>query len=141
MDARFELYATGGAAPEHLWAVVGDPHRLPEWTDVDAVEQVHPHPVEAGTEVVVVMGGRQLAWQVVTAESWLLEATTEQDGTRFHVGLRVVREPRGSRLVVAVALGAGGSRAWRLRLFDAPALRRRFDRWTQRALAVAAQQP
>lgn len=140
MDAGFELYAIGSAAPEHLWAVVGDPRRLPEWTDVDAVASVDPEPVQQGTEVVVVLGGRPLPWRVVTADPRLLEAATEQGGASLQVGFRVVRETRGSRLVVAAAYGGtGGLQGWRRRLLDAPALRRRFDRWTRRALDLAAQ--
>lgn len=139
MVVRIELYATGAATPEDTWAVVGNPRRWPEWTDAERVEQVEPEPVEVGTRVRVAADGQLLDWRVTTIEPRLLEATTETGRGRLSLGVRVVRERDGSRLVVVAAYEpAGRVASWRVRLFDAPALRRRFDRWTRTALELAA---
>lgn len=138
MAVHFELYATGDAAPEDTWAVVGNPRRLPEWTGIDRVDRVEPEPVRLGTQVGVVADGRRWLWRIVTAQDRLLEATTETSHGRLTIGLRVARDPRGSRLVVAGAYEpAGRVAAARVRLLAIPALRRRFDRWTHTALRVA----
>lgn len=139
MTVHFELFATGDATPEATWALVGDPHRLPVWTDVERVERVAPDPVEVGTELAVVADGRRWVWQVVTADARLLEATTETSHGRLGIGLRVAHDPVGARLVVACAYEpVGGLAAVRVRFFHAPALRRRFDRWIHAALRGAA---
>lgn len=142
MSVHVELYATGNAAPEHAWAVVSDPWRLPEWTDADRVERVEPHPVEVGTELVVVHDGDRQLWRIVTTEPRLLEATADTARGRLGIGVRVVRERDGSRLVLAGAFHPHGAmQKLRVRALDAPALRRRFDRWSRAALDLAAQLP
>lgn len=139
MAVRVELYATGNAPPEDVWAVVGDLRRLPEWTDADRVEQIRPTLIEVGTELVVVAGQRTLRGQVITVEPRVLELTVETPRGPVDFGVRVVRERAGSRLVLAGMLHPTGvMRTLRARAVDAPALRRRFDRWTRNALDVAA---
>lgn len=139
MTVRVELYAVGNAPPEDLWAVVGDLRRLPEWTDADSVERIEPEPVEVGTEVVVVSGGAPQTWQVMTAEPRVLEVRTDTPRGPVAFGVRVARERSGSRVVLAGALHpAGFAGTLRARALHAPALRRRFDRWTRRALDLAA---
>lgn len=139
MTQTFELYATGSAEPDRLWAVVGDLRRLGEWTDLGTVERVAPEPVAVGTEVVTAQpGASDLTWRVVTAEPRLVEMTTSTTGTTTSVGWRVVRDPRGSRLIVAGAVDRSGRMgAIRSRLVDLPGWRRRIDAWTRRALRAA----
>ncbi|HVM00391.1 MAG TPA: SRPBCC family protein [Egibacteraceae bacterium] len=139
MVVRLELYATGGAPPEDTWAVVSDLRRLPEWTDAEEVERVEPEPVAPGTEFVVVRGDDRRLWRVMTAEPRLLEVTTQTPRGPLAIGVRVVRDPYGSRLVLAGAYDPPCRRdALRVRAIDAPALRRRFDRWSRAALRLAA---
>lgn len=140
MVVHVELFAVGTPPPEDVWAVVGDVRRLPAWTDADEVERVEPDPVVAGTEVVVVDGGRSRLWRVITVGPRVLEVTTDTPRGAVGLGVRVVRERTGSRLVLAAALHPTGTgQTLRARLLDAPALRRRFDRWTRSALELAAQ--
>lgn len=136
-----ELFASGAVSPEALWAVVGDPLRLPEWTDADDVAAIATPPGAPGMTVVTRDGPRQLTWTVTTREARVLELATVLERGRLGIGVSVVREAMGarSRLILAAA-HEPGSRAALLhfRVLGAPALRRRFDRWTHRALAVAA---
>lgn len=139
MVVRVELFATGNAPPEDTWAVVGDPRRLPEWTDAERVERIEPEPATVGTEIVVAEDGRTRLWRVVTVEPRLLEVSTQTARGPLDIGVRVVRERSGSRLVLAGAYRpAGFPQRLRARVVDAPALRRRFDRWSQSALRLAA---
>lgn len=136
---QIELYATGSATVEDTWAVVGDPRRLPEWTDATEVERVAPEPVDVGTEVVVRAAGRQWTWRVVTAEPRLVEATTTTSSGTLGVGVRVVREGSGCRLILAGSLKTSGLLPrLRARTVEAAAWRRRFDRWSHAALDAAA---
>lgn len=140
MPVHVELFAVGVAPPEDVWSVVGDVRRLPAWTDADAVERVEPDPVVAGTELVVVDRGRARMWRVITAGPRVLEVTTDTPRGPVGLGVRVARERAGSRLVLAGVLHpASTGQAVRARVLDAPALRRRFDRWTRAALDLAAQ--
>lgn len=139
MSLRVEIYATANTPPDDLWAVVGDPWRLPEWTDVHDVERVDPDPVEVGAEIVVVADGQRRRCTVVTAAPRLLEVTTSTARGPVGIGARVIRDRAGSRLVLAGAFSpAGAVQRLRVRAVDAPALRRRFDRWSRRALELAA---
>lgn len=138
MTIRFEVFAAGTAAPGEVWALVGDPARLPEWTDADAVEVEGP--LAPGATVVTRDRGRRLAWTVSTLEPRLLELATDLPDGRLGIGVRVLRDPLGSRVVLAGGLDPATRRArWSFRLLGAPSLRRRFDRWSQRA--VRAQPP
>ena len=133
---RFELFATGSVSTDALWAVVGDPWRLSEWTDVESVASVEPDPPRVGTQVATVEAGTTRLWEVTTLESRLIELRTTTERGGVGIGCRVVRDSRGgSRLVLAAGLERSGLKA---RLFDLPALRRRMDRWAERALRVAA---
>lgn len=141
MSVRYELFATGSASPDDLWALVGTPSRLPEWTDVRQVE-VGATPVEAGTPVTVTENGQTLRFTITTLEDRLIEGIAETDRGRFGIGIRVVRDPLGSRLILAGFHEPEGTLdAWRIRLGTAPAVRRRFDAWAERALAVAKRAP
>ncbi len=136
MTVRFEIYAAGAATPERLWDLVGDLRRLPEWTDADAVELP-----DSGT-VITRDGGRRLEWTVSTPSAQLIELTTTLPGGQLGIGARVLRDPLGSRIILAAAFdpASRGSR-WRFLLLGGRMLRRRFDRWSARALALAAAPP
>lgn len=139
MPTRFEMFASGTVAPDALWAVVGDPWRLPEWTDVESVAHVRPDPPQVGTQVETVEAGTVRLWRVVTREPRLFEMTTTTERGDLAIGCRVVRDNRGgSRVILAAGLERTGLRT---RLLDVPALRRRMDRWAHNALRVAAVPP
>lgn len=142
MMVRFEMFHTGQVAPERLWSVVGDPWRLAEWTDVESVADVAPDPPVVGTRVTTVEAGTTRTWEIVTLEARLLELSTTTERGTVGFGCRVVRDARGgSRLVLAGGVALTGFAAkLRARLLDAPALRRRMDRWSAEALRVAALQ-
>lgn len=128
-----ELYAVGGAPPDQLWALVGDPTRLPEWTDATSVEVSGP--VAVGTTLTTRDAERILEWRITTAEQRLLEVVTTLPRGELGIGVRVARDPYGSRLILAAGFTPADRVAdlgWFLR--GAPALRRRFDRWTRAAL-------
>lgn len=133
MTVRFEIYAAGPGRPDDVWTLVSDPRRLPRWTDADTVEPPE-EPLARGNRVVTGDGGRRLTWTVRTLESRLLELVTELPGGSLGIGVRVLGDPLGSRVVLAAAF-APRTRAARLRflLAGAPALRRRFDRWAAAA--------
>ena len=136
MDIRFDLFATASVPTEALWAVVGDPWRLAEWTDVESVAAVEPDPPRVGTRIETVEAGTTRLWEITTLESRLIELRTSTERGEVGIGCRVVRDARGgSRIVLAAGLEHGGLRA---RLFDVPSLRRRMDRWASNALRVAA---
>ncbi len=151
MTFRFEIYAAGPARPEDAWALVGDLSRLREWTDVERVEfsgpQARPEggrrqtrepqfpgAGEAGTGVVTHERGRRLAWTVSTREQRLVELVTTVPAGELGIGVRVVPDPLGCRVILA-GVFAPATRAARLRfaVLDGPALRRRFDRWATTA--------
>lgn len=140
MTIRFEMFHTGAVAPERLWSVVGDPWRLAEWTDVESVADVTPDPPVLGTKITTVEAGTTRTWQITTLESRLLEMWTDTERGSMGIGCRVVRDARGgSRLVLAAGVDVDGFAGdLRARLLDAPALRRRMDRWSAEALRVAA---
>lgn len=140
MTVRFEMFATGRASTDALWAVVGDPWRLAEWTDVESVAHVRGEPVRVGTTIETVEAGTMRVWEVITFESRLIEMRTTTERGGVAVGFRVVRDARGgSRLVLAAGLDPTGPAArLRARLFDVPSLQRRMDRWAANALRVAA---
>ncbi len=132
---RTELYAVSTASTDDLWAVVGDPWRLSEWTDAERVESVTPDPVELGTEIVTLEEGAVRTWRVVTKQNRLLEIATDVDNGRLTVGFRVVRDTRGSRLIMATGLDPTVKIGpVRTRAVELPALRRRLDRWSAAAL-------
>lgn len=139
MVVRVELFATGNAPPEDTWAIVGDLRRLPEWTDAEQVGRIEPEPAAVGSEMVIAEDGRSRLWRVVTVEPRLIEVSTQTARGPLDIGVRVVRERSGSRLILAGAYRpAGLIQTLRTRVVDAPTLRRRFDRWSQSALRLAA---
>jgi hypothetical protein len=141
VTVRFELYAAGPPRPEDVWALVSDPRRLHLWTDAETVV-VPAGPLARGTTVTTEDGRRELTWTVTTLESRLLELTTALPRGRLGIGVRVLRDPLGSRVVLAAAF-APARRAARLGflLLGAPSLRRRFDRWSTAALRAAVPPP
>lgn len=140
MAVHVELFAASSVPPEDAWAVVGDLSRLAEWTDADLVHQAHDGPVTVGTELRVVTGGQEQTWRVLTVEPRVLEVAADMPRGHLALGVRVVRERAGSRIVLAGVMQTAGTAATlRARLVAAPALRRRFDRWTRRALDLAAE--
>jgi hypothetical protein len=138
MTLGFEMFATTGASSDALWAVVGDPARLPEWTDVEHVDGAGP--VEEGGTFTTTVEGRDLTWTVLTAGDRIWEARTVVDSGALGLGARVVADARGSRLVLAGTLEPSGSRL-RARLVTLPRLRSRCDRWSARALKLARSAP
>ena len=139
MPIRFEMFATGSVKTDALWALVGDPWRLPEWTDVESVAHVRPEPPQVGTQIETVEAGTTRLWRIVTSEARLFEMATTTERGGLTIGWRVVRDARGgSRIILAAGVDGAGVRA---RLFDVPALRRRMDRMAHRALQVAAMSP
>lgn len=135
MTTRVEIFAIGQAQPDEVWALVGNPRRLPEWTDVESVEQVDPEPVVVGSQLVVRHDGQTRSWEVTTFRPRLLEAVTALPRGRLGIGVRVLTDPIGSRVVLAGAF----ARADRLSglgflLVGRPRLRRRFDQWSQQAV-------
>ena len=130
------MFASGSVASDALWAVVGDPWRLAEWTDVESVADVRPEPPQVGTQIETVEAGTMRMWRITTRESRLFEMTTTTERGRLDIGCRVVRDNRGgSRIVLAAGLERSGLRT---RLLDVPALRRRMERWAHTALEIAA---
>src|SRR5687768_11896609 len=116
MTIRFEMFATGSVSTDALWAVVGDPWRLADWTDVESVADVNPDPPRVGTTIETVEAGTTRQWRVTTWESRLMEIATSTERGDVGIGCRVVRDARGgSRLVLAAGLERSGLRA---RLFD-----------------------
>lgn len=140
MKVRFEMFATGQVTPERLWDVVGDPWRLSEWTNVEAVANVTPDPPVEGGQITTVEAGTTRTWRIDTLQSRLLELSTDTERGAVGFGCRVVRDARGgSRLVLAAGLDVEGfAGKLRARLLDGPSLRRRMDRWSAEALRVAA---
>lgn len=138
-----EIYARGPAEAAAVWGLVGDPARLPEWTDVTVVEGADTVPPEGG-RFATVERGRRRDWRVVTRTDRLLEVDTRLPWGALGVGVRVVADPAaprhdparpGTRVVLAAAF-LPRSVAGRVRWFalGAPALRRRFDRWSRDAV-------
>lgn len=133
MPLQFELFASSAAPADDLWAVVGDPSRLPEWTDVD---EVRADGLVEGGRIVTVTDDHELEWTVVTVGTRIWEARADVPAGTLGLGARVVAEPRGSRLVLAAALTPSGSRL-QASLLVMPKLRARCDRWAGRALTAA----
>ena len=130
----FEMFAQTSTSPDRLWSVVGDVHRLPDWTDAEEVRLTEP--LEEGAVVGVRVGEVWREWTILTLGARIWEARAETDSGRLGIGTRVAADPRGSRLVLAGGLEPRGSRL-RARALTVPRLRSRFDRWTQAALSAA----
>lgn len=137
LSLTFELFATGAMSPDALWAVVGDPGRLPEWTDAEAVRGPG-RPLEEGDEVGVTVGGTPMTWTVVTVGERIWEAQAATSAGVLGLGARVVGDASGSRLILAGSLEPSGS-ALVARLLTLPRLRSRCDHWTADALRLARQ--
>ncbi|MGI8575163.1 MAG: SRPBCC family protein [Egibacteraceae bacterium] len=133
MTVAFELFTVGLAPVDEVWGRVSDPWRLTEWTDAEQVERVNGDPMRVGSEIVVVTDGQRLLWRVDTVEPRLWEASADVPAGRLHLGVRVARDPLGTRLILAALLEPSRS-AWRARLLTVPALRRRLERWCEAAL-------
>lgn len=133
------MFATASVQTDAVWAVVGDPWRLPEWTDVESVAHVQPDPPQVGTQIETVEAGTVRVWRVITRESRLFEMTTTTERGAVTIGCRVVRDSRGGSRII-LAAGLDGS-SLRTRLLDVPSLRRRMERWANNALRVAAIPP
>lgn len=137
-----EQYALSVATPDELWLLVGNPRRLPEWTDADEVSEVDPEPPAPGGRFVTRVGRNRAEWTVNNFEPYLFEAVTAVSDGRLGIGVRVLADRSGSRLVLAGAYRPAG-RAARLRfqLVGCRRLRARFDRWSAAALRLAARSP
>lgn len=135
---QFELFSSVPCQPERLWELVGDPARLPEWTDVDELQQPPEPPVAVGSRFTTLDAGRQLAWVVITCEEHLWEAKTDDSACgRLGIGVRVAPDTHGSRLVLAAMLEPAAS-TLRARLVEVPRLRARLDRWSAAASRAVA---
>lgn len=135
---QFEQFAPSNAPPAQLWSLVGAVARLPEWTDVTAVEDAPGAPA-VGDRFTTLEGERVLRWVVITSDSRLLECKTDTPCGRLGIGVSVRPEGEGSRLILAGLLDPSGP-GWRARLVEVPRLRRRFDAWSTRALRVVSGQ-
>lgn len=135
MTVRFEVYALGRGDPDEVWDLVSDLRRLPEWTDADRVEDLAPGPVAVGTTFATRVAGRRLDWRIRTLDRRLIEAATFLPAGVMGIGVRVLADAAGSRMVLAGAFAPADRRsALRFSLLGGPDLRRRFDRWSPRAL-------
>jgi hypothetical protein len=136
---HIELYATGSAAPAAVWALVGNPCRLPEWTDAEHVEDLSAETPAVGMTFVTVAAGQRLSWRLVTAEDRTLEAVAAAPFGELAVGVRAaMTQGGGTRLVLVAHLDhPGGLRGLRIRLGLGATLRRRMDRWAHAALRLA----
>lgn len=145
MTIRTEMYAPTPATADSMWAVVGDPRQFATWTGADRVEGVSPEPVERGTEIVTVeRGGGVRTWRVTSVNERIreMELTADLPEGQLRVGFRVVPQQPGCRLVIAAALEPVKKvGAMRARLVELPALRKRLDRWTERAVKAAEARP
>jgi hypothetical protein len=136
---QFEFFASVPCPPDQLWKVVGDPDRLPEWTDAEELPVRAEPPVEVGSRFTTVDRQQSLEWVVITCDDHLWEAKTDDsDCGRLGIGVRVAPDVHGSRLVLAGMLEPAGS-MWRARLVDVPRLRTRLDRWAGRATRLAVE--
>jgi hypothetical protein len=135
---QFEMFSAGMLSPDDLWELVGDLSRVAEWTDADDVlDAPARRPYAVGDRFATTDGGRRLDWVVITSEDRLLEVKTDGcDAGRFGVGVRVVSDPIGARLILAGMLDPVGGRI-RARSLEVPSLRRRCERWVHTALALA----
>lgn len=134
--SELEVFARGPADPARVAELVFDPRRLPEWTDVTAVE-APAGGVAEGERFTVVERGRRTTWRVVTRTASLFEVDTRLRWGALGVGVRVAAEPTGTLVVMAAAfLPASGMARARWLLAGAPAVRRRFDRWSVRAVGA-----
>ncbi len=134
-----ELFAVGGASPESVWELVSDPWRVAEWTDADRVEAVEPAPLREGTVISIHHRGRTIDWRVVTLADRTIEVVADTPRGRLGLGVGVIAQQTGTRLVLVGVLRPSGS-PLRARLVDIPRLRRRFDRWSRSALQLAGPQ-
>jgi hypothetical protein len=135
---QFEMFAAGMMSPDDLWALVGDPRRVAEWTDAEELVSAPEPPFEVGDRFTTRDGARELRWVVITTGDKLLEVKTDGcDAGRFGVGVRVAADPIGSRLILAGMLDPVSGRI-RARSLELPALRRRCERWVDTALRVAS---
>jgi len=144
----FEVYAVVPGPVHRTWALVGNPSRLPEWTDATTVEGPPEPPYQVGQRFVTVDGGHRRGWVILTTDEHLLEAKTDDIRSgRLGIGFRVVGDPLGSRLIVAGLLDpydpGGTDSGWRrlrkttvARLVHVPRIRSRFDRWTANAVKL-----
>jgi hypothetical protein len=130
VSLEIDQYAEFVVPPETLWAIVGDPRRLHEWTGATVVDP--PTEWAADTSVTVRDGGTrddsERVWQVISVGQRVVEVHSETACGQLGIGVRVIGAPPGSRVVFVALLEPNGG-ALRARLRDAPALRRRFDGW------------
>jgi hypothetical protein len=130
-----EMYAVSRADPQALWDLVSDLWNLAAWTDADEVTSVEPEPVAVGTQVVTVEDGGVRTWRVVRVSTAIREIATDLEQGTLTIGFRVVRDPLGSRLILAAGLEPRRRVGFlRGRLVEVPALRRRLERWSAAAL-------
>ena len=134
MPMSVERFAATSSGAEALWAVVGDPARIPEWTDADRVEVIGD--VQAGARVAIVMGERRTDWRLLTFTDRTWEI--ERQGRLGWVGLgaRVVDEGERARLVLVGSLDPSASR-WRARVVELPRMGAMLDRWATAAVDLA----
>lgn len=129
---QIDQYTVVPAPPDEVWRLVGDLSRLTEWTDATATS-AGPPPYAPKDTFTVHADGDDTEWMVITADEGLLEVKTTLPRGRLGLGVRVGADPTGSRLILAALYDPVGSRL-RARLVEVPALRRRFDRWTENAV-------
>ena len=128
MTLTIDQYAEYVAPAERVWAVVGDPRRLREWTGVDLLEP--PERWEEGAQIVTGDPGPR-TWTVISVGQRGVELVGDTPRGRLGIGVRVIAAGAGAagcRVVFAARLDPSGPTLG-ARLRDLPSLRRRFDRW------------
>ena len=133
---RVERFAATSAGADALWAVVGDPERIPDWTDADSVELVGE--AVAGGRVAVRVGDRRTDWRLLTYADRTWEI--ERHGRIGWIGLgaRVVDEGGRARLVLVGSLDPSASASrWRARVVELPRIGAMLDRWASAAVGLA----
>lgn len=144
MALTVEQYAEYLAPAGVLWSIIGDPHRLPAWTDASRVEFAsHAGKVSQWFEGlnVTVHGRSSTTWRVISAGQRVVEVSGMTSCGQLGLGARVIEIPsshgppgaqgrfQGARLVLVARLEPSRS-VLRARVLDLPAIRRRFDRWS-----------
>ena len=133
-----DQYAEFVASADQLWSIIGEPRRLPEWTDVVSVRNADALDGWEAATTVTVREREETTWQVISLGQRVVEVSGATSCGQLGIGVRVIalRAPDagttgpGCRVVFVGRLEPSGSEI-RARLRDLPALRRRFDRWAK----------
>ena len=134
MPMSVERFAASVAGADALWAVVGDPVRIPEWTDADSVDVLGE--AAPGTRVAIRLGERRTDWRLLTVGDRAWEIERHGRVGWIGLGAKVVDEGERARLVLVGSLEPAGSR-WRARVVELPRIGAMLDRWACAAVDLA----